>query len=157
MPGRPAPSARRRRVWWSGCGPPVGSRGYLCFWSFLPVLPLQFAEMVVQTIEAQLPELAVAPHPVGGLLEALCLQSARSPLRVAAAGDEAGALENLQVFRDRGKRHIERLRQLRDRRVALGEAGEDRTPSRIRESTKGHAQVVSGHLSLTTPLLNYMV
>src|SRR3979409_2478661 len=111
MPGRPAPSARPRSGGAAGGRPPRGSRGYLCSWSFLPVLPLQFAEMVVQTIEAQLPELAVAPHPVGGLLEALCLQSARSPLRVATAGDKAGALENLQVFRDRGKGHIERPRQ----------------------------------------------
>src|SRR5438093_4451762 len=110
------------------------------------VLPLQLSQVVFQAIEALLPELAVTLHPVGGFLETLRPEPARPPLRVATPRDEAGTLQHLQVLGDGWKRHVERLRELRDRGLALREAGEDRPPRRISESPKCDAQVVCGHL-----------
>src|SRR5438093_4606100 len=110
------------------------------------VLPLQFSQMVFQAIEALLPELAITLHPVGGFLETLRLEPARPPLRVATARDEAGTLQHFEVLGDGWKRYVERLCQLRDRGLALREAGEERPPRRISESPKCDAQVVCGHL-----------
>src|SRR2546426_1028685 len=113
-----------------------------------PVLSLQLAQMAFQAIEALLPELAVTLHPIGGFLETLRLEPARPPLRIATARDEAGTLEDLEVLRDGGKRHVERLRQLGDRGLALSEAGEDRPSRGIGKRAKRDAQVVHGHVSI---------
>src|SRR2546426_11955778 len=107
-----------------------------------PVLSLQLAQMVFQAIEALLPELAVTLHPVGGFLETLRLEPAGPPLRVATARDEAGTLEDFEVLGDGWKRYVERLCQLRDRGLALREAGEDRPPRRISGNPQWDAQVV---------------
>src|SRR5712691_1194195 len=57
-----------------------------------------FFEVLVEAVEVRFPEIAIVLHPVGNLLQRRRLQSARPPLRSAAAGDEAGALEHLQVL-----------------------------------------------------------
>src|SRR6266508_2666483 len=111
------------------------------------VLPLQFAQVFVQAIEAVLPELAIPLDPVGGLLEALRLEPAGPPLRIAAARDEAGALEDFQVLRDGRKRHVEGPGQLGDGGLTFREPRQDRAPGRIGERSERNAQVVRGHLS----------
>ena len=75
------------------------------------------------------------------------MQPARPPLGVAAAGDQARALEHLEVSRDRGQAHGEWLRELRDGRLAVGEAGEDRATRRIGEGREGKAELVGKHLT----------
>src|SRR5438128_3403304 len=94
---------------------------------------LQLAEIIVQAIEALLPEVAVVLQPVGGVLERPRLEPAGPPLGLAAARDQAGSLQHLEMLGHGRKAHLEGLGQLRDRSLARGEAGEDRAPCGIRE------------------------
>src|SRR5438093_8991852 len=84
-------------------------------------------ELVEQGIEAlvvALPQPAVAFQPPGGFAEPLGLEAAGPPLRVAAARDQAGALQDSEVLGDRGLAHGERVGQLRHRRLTRREPGE---------------------------------
>jgi hypothetical protein len=54
----------------------------------------------VEAVEAGVPELAVAGHPFGGFAQGGGLEVARAPLGFAAAGDQSGLFEDLQVFGD---------------------------------------------------------
>src|ERR1700730_2410838 len=76
------------------------------------LLRFQLAEVIVQAIEAFFPEMPVVFQPIGGVLERTSFERAGSPLRLAAAVDQAGALQHLEVLGDRGKAHRERLRHL---------------------------------------------
>src|SRR5439155_7515277 len=77
----------------------------------LAPIPLFFrfelAQIVVQPVEPLVPEPAVVLDPLGGVLQRRRLQPARPPLRFAAARDQAGALQHLQMLRDGGKAHRE--------------------------------------------------
>src|SRR5687767_6583376 len=75
----------------------------------LLLLLLQFAEVILEAIEAALPEFAVVADPFVDGLQRPGGEPAWPPLSVAAAGDEARALEHLQVLRDCGHAHVERL------------------------------------------------
>ena len=75
------------------------------------------------------------------------IEPGRSPLRLATARDQTGLLEKLEVLGDRGKRHVERLGQLRDRRLAGPQAGEDRPAGRIGEGGEDGAESVGRHFS----------
>src|ERR1043165_2274110 len=108
----------------------------------------QFAEVVVEAIEALLPKLFVAIDPVGGVFQRRRLEVAAAPLRVARAGDEAGALEDLEVLRHGGEAHVERGGELGDGRLAGREAGQDRAPGRVGEGGEGVAELVVGHLTV---------
>src|SRR5438034_11695492 len=69
-------------------------------------------ELVEQRIEAPVvpfPQTAIAFQPLGSFSEPLGLEAARPPLRVAAARNQAGALQHLQVLGDRRLAHRERL------------------------------------------------
>src|SRR5262245_4396811 len=60
-------------------------------------LPLfQLVQIVIQAIEALLPETAIVFQPVAGILERARPQPAGPPLRLATAGDQTGALEHLE-------------------------------------------------------------
>ena len=59
--------------------------------------------------------------------------------------DQAGALEHAEVLRDRGHAHREWRRQLGDRALARGEAGEDGSTGRIGEGGKRDAEVIGRH------------
>src|SRR5262245_2053819 len=80
---------------------------------------LQLAQVLVQTVEALLPVTAIAPHPVGDLLERPRRNPARPPLCVAPAFDQSRLLQHLEVLRDGGKTHLEWLCQLTDRRLPI--------------------------------------
>src|SRR5260221_14781192 len=69
-----------------------------CFILFL--LFLQFAQIIVQTVKAFFPEKAVVFHPGGDFLERPCPETAGAPLRVPAACDQPGALQDLEVLGD---------------------------------------------------------
>src|SRR5438270_4661036 len=79
----------------------------------------KFLQNTVEALEALVPEPPVLPHPLRRLPQARRLETARPPLGAAALGDQPGALQHLQVFADTGKAEVERLGQLRDRRLAL--------------------------------------
>src|SRR5207249_10539706 len=57
------------------------------------------------------PQTAIAFQPLGSFSEPLGLEAARPPLRVAAARNQAGALQHLQVLGDRRLAHRERDRK----------------------------------------------
>src|SRR5438445_618309 len=118
---------------------------------------LKLAEVAVEAVEALLPEAPIALDPVGDLPQALGLEPAGPPLRVAAPRDQAGVLEHLEVLRDRGKAHGEGLRELGDGRLAGGQTGEDRPPRGIGDRGERRAQRVGRHPYCTFRLNNWMV
>src|SRR3989304_3486534 len=77
---------------------------------------LQFAQVIVQPIEAFFPELAGAFPPAPPLLQRRGRQPARPPLRVTASLDQSRPLQHLQMLRYRRHAHLERRRQLGHRR-----------------------------------------
>src|SRR5207302_4253877 len=111
------------------------------------LLLFQLTQIVFQAIEALLPEAAIVLQPVGGVLERTRLEPAGTPLRLATARDQAGALQHLEVLGDGGKAHLEWLAQLRDRGHTGGEASEDRTPGGIGEGGEGGAEAIGRHPS----------
>src|SRR5579859_365098 len=74
----------------------------------------QRAQIVVEPVEALLPELAIVLHPLMHFLEGGGLQPARTPLRFASVGDQPGALQHFQVLGDGRHAHVERLGQFCD-------------------------------------------
>src|SRR6266851_8031372 len=102
---------------------------------------LQVAQINIQTIEALLPEAAIILDPVGGVPERTRLEPARTPLRLAAARDQAGALQHLEMLGDRRKAHLEGFSQFSYRGLACGEASENRAPGGIGERGEGGIEV----------------
>jgi len=128
----------------------VGLPGSATISSFFSItgllLGLQLFEVVVETVEARLPKLAIGAEPLGNLLQPLGFEATRPTLGVLAARDEPSALQHFQVLRYRWKAHIEGLGQLHDGGFARGEASEDGSPGWVRESRKRGAEVVLDHV-----------
>ena len=103
---------------------------------------MQLAEVVVQAIEALVPKLPIMLQPIGGILERTRGEPARSPLRLAAALDQTGALQHLEVLGDRGKAHRERLGELSDGNLARNETRQDSTPRGVGEGREGDAEAI---------------
>ena len=59
--------------------------------------------------------------------------------------DQPGLLQHLDVLGDRGKRQLERLRELVDAGFALRKAGQDRPPCRVGQSGEGLVEPVVVH------------
>src|SRR5436309_4503010 len=132
-------------------------RRWLRWWrssnrSFLDVM-----EMVGQLVESRRPEGPVVLEPGVGLAEWLSPEARRSLLGGLRAGHETGALEDLEMLRNRLDAHRERRGQLADRRFAEGEAGKDRAPRRIGKGGEGVAERVDRHLSSSHWLYNRLV
>src|SRR5688500_14084909 len=87
-------------------------------------LGLELAKVVIQAIEALVPDPAVLLEPVGDVAKRRRVESGRTPLGIAAAADEAGAREHLEVPGHGWQAHRERAGQLADGGLAGGEAGE---------------------------------
>src|SRR6266566_212935 len=85
----------------------------------LLLLALQLLQHRIEACEVRLPDAAVALDPIGRLGERPRLEFAGPALRLAAAGDQAGSLEDLEMLRDRGLRHSERRGELGDCRCAV--------------------------------------
>src|SRR6476659_10392145 len=109
------------------------------------LLALQSAQVVLQSIELSLPQLAVFLDIVGDLLEGRGSDSAGPPLRLASLRDEPRLLQHLQVPRDRGEADVEGLGELVDCGFARGEPREDGASRRIGEGRERHAEAV-GHM-----------
>jgi hypothetical protein len=62
------------------------------------LLQLQFAQVVVEAIEARLPVASVLADPVGDIAQSLGLKAARPPLSLAPLLDQTSTLENLEVL-----------------------------------------------------------
>src|SRR6478672_11245680 len=107
---------------------------------------LQRAEIILQPIEPLLPEPAIFLEPVVDALQRIQLDPARPPLRLAAAGDQAGMLQHLEMPRDRGPADVERFGQFRNRGFAERQPGQNRSTRWVGECLKGGAEVVGRHL-----------
>src|ERR1700761_5516253 len=89
------------------------------------LLSLHLLQHTVEAREAFVPEAAEAAEPLIDLFQRHRRNVARTPLRLAGARDQAGMLQHLQMLRDRGKAHVEGLRQLQHRGLAEREARQD--------------------------------
>src|SRR6266542_1968057 len=114
-------------------------------------------EVLVESLVARVPETAIVLRPLGDLFERRRFEPAGAPLRLAAARDEAGALEHAEVLGNGRAADRERRGNLFDRGRAGGEAGENRAARRVGEGGKGRTQVIRCHLYITTRLTNRMV
>src|SRR5918994_999286 len=92
----------------------------------LLLLVLDVAKVGVQPVEAVLPMSAVLADPVGDVSQPSRLQLSWLPLRLASPLDKSGPLQHPKVLRDGGLADVERLGQILDRCLALGEPGQDR-------------------------------
>jgi hypothetical protein len=97
---------------------------------------------VVEARVALLPVLPVGRDPVGDQLETARFQAARPALGVAAARDQAGALEHLEVLGDRGLAHVVRFSELEHRGLAPGQLGDHRATGPVGEGGERRVQVV---------------
>src|SRR5260370_4515141 len=113
---------------------------------FLLLLFDEILQNFVQALEAFVPEAPVLPHPLGGFLQAPDLEAAGSPLGTAPLRDQPSTLQHLQVFRNAGEAQVERLGQLRYRRLALGKTSQDRPPGGIGEGCERAAELIVWHL-----------
>src|SRR6185369_10639834 len=93
-------------------------------------------------VEAFVPELAEALEVDVGVLERCRVDGARPPLRVLAAHDQSRVLEDLEVSRDGGLAHSERLGQLTDRADAGAELLEHGAARRIGQRAEDEAERV---------------
>src|SRR6266849_652211 len=109
-------------------------------------LALQFLEVAVQLVEALLPVAPVVLDPLGDVLERSRLQPAGPPLRLAAALDQARALEHLEVLGHGGQTDVEGLGQFQDRGFPRGEARKDRAARGIGEGGEGAAEAIGRHV-----------
>ena len=82
-------------------------------------------EQIVETEEVALPELAITLEPRCRFGERLGFDATGTLLCARGVRDEPGALEHLEVLRDGGLAHRERLRELRHRCLTRREARED--------------------------------
>ena len=100
-----------------------------------------------------LPELAIVFGPPGYFAEGRGFEPAGTPLRLSALRDQAGALEDLEVFGDGGRADRERFGEFPYSGFAEGEAREDGATGGVGESGEGCAEAVVLHLLLTYRLI----
>src|SRR5579862_3179825 len=86
------------------------------------LLGLQRPQIEVEPIEALVVEAAIVVEPVVNILERARLDPAGPRLRLARAGDQAGALEHLEMLRDRRETHRKGFGELHDRGLAERQA-----------------------------------
>jgi len=90
-------------------------------------------EVAIEVVEPQLPLPAERLQPVGRILDSGRDQPSGSPLRVAAAFDEARILQDLEVLRDGWLAEVEGCDELRHGGFAFREARQDRSPRWVRQ------------------------
>src|SRR5262245_18577774 len=118
------------------------------------LLPLNLAQVLVQTIEAQFPEAAVALNPVRHVLERARFQAAGSPLGPPPACNQARVLEHLEVLGDCRKAQVEGLGERGDRLLTGSEARQDGAPGGIGEGRERGAELVCRHGYFTKWLIS---
>ena len=91
----------------------------------------------MQSVESVFPEGALPGNPVRGRDERPRIQPAVVDAALASPLEQSSLLQDLQVLRDRGERHLERLREVRDARLSESEPREDGAPGRVRERGEG--------------------
>jgi hypothetical protein len=115
---------------------------------------VKLTEIRVQAFEALLPMPPVLADPVGDVPEWCRAEPAWPPLRLTPLFDESGALEDLEVLRDRREAEVEWSSELGHRCLPLCEPGQDRPTSRVRQGREGGAQDVRLGLHFAPWLIN---
>src|SRR5271169_3665936 len=88
--------------------------------AMFPLLLFQSLKIVVQPIEALIPEAPVAIHPVGDLSERHGPKAAGPSLRLATPRNQPGPLQHLEVLGDGGRTDGEGPGEIFDGSFALG-------------------------------------
>src|SRR5262249_716148 len=127
---------------WSGFGAQLVLSPILLF------LGLKVAQILLEPVKTLHPQSAVALKPVVHLLESCRFRATGPPLRLAAANDEAGALQHLQVLGHCREAHLEWLRQFGDGGLAQRQPRQNGPPRWVGEGRESGAETVRGHRSL---------
>src|SRR5205823_1884543 len=90
-----------------------------------------------EDVEAGIPELARALHPLRELVEGFRIQREEMIAPGNATADQAGALQQPDVLRHRVQRDVEGRRHLRHASLARGELAEDLAARLVREGDQG--------------------
>jgi hypothetical protein len=118
--------------------------------SAIPGSPFGRLQTLVEAVEASLPEATVLLEPFGGVLQRRSPQARGPKLRRATARDQAGALEYLEVLRDRLDADREGLGQLVHGCLTLCEARQDCPPGRIGEGRERTRELVDCQYVITS-------
>src|SRR5262245_44500050 len=120
------------------------SSATLFLWARITFSFAEFLEVGGHLVEALLPEAPIDRQPVVDGLKAVWFELARPPLGLAAARNEACALEHLEMPRDRRQADLEGLGQLVHGGLAVCEARENGASRWGGQGRKGGRQQV-GH------------
>jgi hypothetical protein len=93
-------------------------------------------QILRQSIELQFPERPVLFDPRCRILHRLCSQSATVNPAIDFAFEQARGFQDAHVFRDRGQRNAEGLRELGDHGLTLRETGQNGAAGGIGERAK---------------------
>ena len=100
------------------------------------LLLFHLIEQGVESLEAGLPNLAVAFQPSVGFRQRLGFDAAQMSAPHHAAAHELGTLQDPDVLGGRGKRHAQRRRQFAEIPLSLGQTSQHRPPRRMRQCMK---------------------
>jgi hypothetical protein len=101
------------------------------------LLGVRLVEKFFELFELVLPEDAIDGEPVGGLLERRDVEAAYAGATDLLLGDEARALEYVEVFEDRWHRDGVRAGELGDGCRAALESAEDAAAGGVAEGAEG--------------------
>ena len=101
---------------------------------------LRVGEVLLESVELPLPELAVVSDPFGCALHRLGSQPAAMHASVLVAHDQAGAFEDAQMLRDGRKRHVVRRGQIADGSLAKSELRQDAAACGVGKRAEGSVE-----------------
>ena len=117
------------------------------------LLLLHLLEVIVQACKLPFPEAAKGLDPVSDILERNRDKPAWTPLRVAPAHYQAGALQHVQVLGDRGLAQGEGLHEFRYIRFSSRETSEDSASCGIPKRAEGQVKAVRVLINLHMAIL----
>jgi len=106
---------------------------------------LDVAQVRIQFVEPLRPDPSALFDPVDGGVECFALEVTRSELGAPRPRDETATFEHFEMLGHRGRRHLERLRELFHRGFSGSQPGEDRAARRVGEGGEGRVEGRSIH------------
>jgi hypothetical protein len=100
--------------------------------------------MRIEAVEATLPCSPGVLGPCADLDQGLGPQSAWAPLPISAATDQTRLFEDLQVTGDGREADGERLGQLEDGRLTVGQPAQDRATRGVRQGGEDSVEPIGG-------------
>jgi hypothetical protein len=125
----------------------------LSFFLVLSFSGVNSFQVLVQSIEALHPELAVAFDPLVHLDEWIDTESARPPLGIAAASNQASPLQDVQMLRHCRAADVEWACQLVDGDLAVAKPRQHLPPDGV---SKGRERSIKVLHYYTIRLINYI-